>query len=284
MSKIRIVTDSTADLPKELIEKYGITIVPLKIHFNDVETYLDGVDLTPGEFYEKLRNSEKPPTTSQPPPGEFVSTYENLALKGAEEIISIHLSKKFSGTYQSACLAKNLVNEKVNVEVIDSQSVSMGMGLIVLAAAKAAQEGKSFQEILALVNDLINKMTIYFIVDTLDYLEKGGRIGKASYLLGSLLSIKPILEISDGEIHVYEKARGRSKAIERLLEIAQSKIKENSKVMCSLVHCDALPELMKLSNKVTEILNCEDLIISDMGGVIGTHVGPGTIGLIFYEI
>lgn len=284
MSTIRIVTDSTADLPLELVQEYNIKVVPLRVYFNE-ETYREGIDISPNQFYKKLKEYDKLPTTSQPPPGDFVAAYKQLVDEGAEYIFSIHLSKKFSGTYQCAFLAKSMVNDVIEVEVIDSRSATMGIGLVVLEAARAAKEGKSINEIKDLINKLINKIKVFFLVDSLENLQKGGRIGKASYLLGSLLNIKPILTVQDGEVHGYEKVRGREeKAFDRIVEILQSQIPQDSKVKCAIVHCDDLENAHKLKLKVLNTFNCPELLITEMGAVIGTHVGTGTIGVVYYVI
>jgi len=283
MSAIRVVTDSTADLPMVLVEEYNIAVVPLRVHFKD-ETYRDGIDLTPSQFIRKIKESEVLPTTSQPTPLEFVKTYEDLAAQGVKEIISIHLSSKMSGTYQSALIAKSMVSNKVQIEVIDSQLASMLIGLIVLEAAKAVQQGKTMEEITLLIDKLTKKMQSFFVVDTLEYLQKGGRIGKASSLLGTLLNIKPILNVSNGEVHAYEKVRGKGKAIDRIVEIARTKIPENGKIQCAIVHSDALDSALKLREKVIKELNCSEIIISELGAVIATHTGPGTFALFFFVI
>ncbi|MDK2822946.1 MAG: fatty acid kinase fatty acid binding subunit [Clostridia bacterium] len=283
MSKIRIVTDSTADLPVEIIKEYKITVVPLRVNFGN-QSFLEGRELTPNEFYKKLGNSENLPTTSQPSPGDFTDIFEELANENVEEIISIHLSRKLSGTYQSALLAKSLVTNKVKVEVIDSGLVSMGLGLVVLAAARAVQEGKKLQEILNIIHDVKGKIDTFFVVDTLDYLQKGGRIGKASQIVGSLLNIKPILTITNGEVHSFEKIRGKGKALDRLIEIAYSRVPANNKLLCAITHSNNLDTALNLHKKILNKLNCSEIIISDIGSVVGTHVGPGTVAFMYYVI
>lgn len=280
MGTVRIVTDSTADLPQELAEQYGIIIVPLKVMFEN-EVYRDGMDIDAADFYKRMREKHNTlPTTSQPSPGEFVAVYESLTLKG-NSVISIHISSALSGTFHSAQLAKTMVDSK-DIFVIDSRSVSMGLGLIVLAAAKAAKEGQNRKQILTLINDLIKKVNIFFVVDNLDYLEKGGRIGKAGALLGSLLNIKPILTIKDGQVAPLEKVRGKARALERMVDLAVDGYPQGSQLMCSVVHADDYISLMKLQDKVVKTLNCSEIIISELGPVVGTHAGPGTIGLVVY--
>lgn len=282
MSKIRIVTDSTADLPVDIIKQYNITVVPLRVNFGN-QSYLEGVELTTADFYEKLIKSDKLPTTSQPSPGDFVTVYRQLFKEGAEEIISIHLSKKLSGTYQSALLAKSMMEEDVKITVIDSQLVSMGLGLVVLNAAQAVSENKDNKEIYSIIDNVQQRMNTFFIVDTLDYLQKGGRIGKASSLIGSLLNIKAVLTIEAGEVHAFDKIRGKNKALDRILEIAVQK-SASQKIQCSIVHANSLETALKLREKLLNNLDCNEIIISNIGSVVGTHVGPGTVALLFHNI
>jgi len=283
MSKIKIATDSTADLPLDLIKQYDITVVPLTVNFGNT-SYLEGTEISPKDFYIKLSASEILPTTSQPSPGDFAAVFKELAQNGAEEIVSLHLSSKLSGTYQSALLGRSMVSDLIKVNVFDCQMVSMGLGLIVIAAARAAQEGKNIEEISRIIIDLKSKMNIYFVVDTLEYLQKGGRVGKASSIMGALLNIKPILTIAEGEVHPYEKVRGKGKAIERLIEIANLQIPSDQKIHCAIVHSSCLDTALKLHGKVLEQFNCTEIFISDIGAVVGTHVGPGTIAFMFYAL
>jgi len=282
MSKIQIVTDSTADLSIDLIKQFNITVVPLRVNF-DQETFLEGKELSPKDFYQKLTTVEKLPTTSQPSPGDFAAVYQELAANGVKEIISIHLSKELSGTYQSALLAKSMVAEQIKVTVIDSKLVSMGLGLVVLAAARAAREEKTQEEICKIIFEVQNKIKTFFVVDTLEYLQKGGRIGKASSIVGTLLNIKPILTIADGEVHTFEKIRGKGKALDRIMEIANENI-QGKKVQCAITHSNCLDTALKLHEKILNELNCTEIYISDIGAVVGTHVGPGTVALMFYTI
>ncbi|MFZ5639609.1 MAG: DegV family protein [Bacillota bacterium] len=279
MGAVRIVTDSTADLPRELAEQYGVVVVPLKVLFGQ-EVFRDGADLDAADFYSRLKKTPVLPTTSQPAPGEFVAVYERLTRRG-DSVISIHISSALSGTFHSAQLAKTMVDSK-DIFVIDSRSVSMGLGLIVIAAAKAAREGRTRKEILTLINDLINNIKVLFVVDSLEYLERGGRIGKASALLGSLLNIKPILALQDGLVTPLEKVRGKSRALDRLVELAGASYGPGRRLVCSIVHSDDYSSLMKLRDKIEVSLNSPDILISELGPVVGTHVGPGTVGIVVY--
>ena len=230
MSKIRIVTDSTADLNQELVEQYGIKVVPLEVLVEGT-AYKDKVDITNEEFYKILRAVKELPTTSQPSPAVFADAYRELAAEGAEHIISIHISSELSGTYQSSVLASGMVADTVTVHNFDSRTATMGLGLIVLSAARMVEAGKPLEDILAALRQIIAGTNIYFLLDSLDNLHKGGRIGKASHLFGSLLNIKPVLNLSDGVISAYEKVRGNkdNKALERLIEILAEKTCECSR-------------------------------------------------------
>jgi len=278
MNKVYIATDSTADLPLELINEYGITVVPLKVIFSGCEPLLDGVEIDTVEFYRRLVENREMPATSQPTPAEFAAAYGKLSAKGGK-IISIHLSSKLSGTCQSARMAKEMVSG-VDIEVIDSKLASMGLGLVVLEAAAAARAGKSKEEILDVINKLIPKIQVFFIVDSLDYLVRGGRIGKAQAFLGTILNIKPLLYLKEGIVNPHEKVRGKTRAIDRLVEIVEETA-GNKKIKCSLVHGNDPAGVEQLRQKLAAKLNCDEPVVTGLGAVIGTHVGPGVLGIVF---
>ncbi|MDD3653504.1 MAG: DegV family protein [Desulfotomaculaceae bacterium] len=279
MKKVFIVTDSTADLPKELCDVYNITVVPLKVVFNGFGPLLDGVDIDSEQFYHRLVEKRELSVTSQPTPAEFAATYQRLHAKGGS-IISIHISSAMSGTCQSARMGKDMVPD-ADIEVIDSRSVSMGLGQLVLAVACAACAGRSKQELLEIVQRLIPKMNVFFFVDSLDYLARGGRIGKAQAFLGTILNIKPLLFLKDGIVHPYEKIRGRTKAMNRLIQVVGEKT-GGKPIKCSLVHSNDPEGIKQLRQKIMAKLNCDEPIISTLGAVVGTHSGPGTLGVTFY--
>ena len=285
MSNIRIVTDSTADLAPELVERYGIKVVPLEVLVNG-KTYKDKIDITNEEYYEVLNTASVLPTTSQPSPAAFAETYRELAAEGAEHIISIHISSELSGTYQSSVLAASLVTDNVTVHSFDSRTAAMGLGLIVVSAARLLEEGKSLEDVKARVKYMIQNVDLYFLLNSLDNLHKGGRIGKASHLFGSLLNIKPILNLSDGEISAYEKVRGNkgNKAMERLIAILAEKIDPNRKVYCSVAYCDNLDIADYMVEKLKEKVDCDEFIYMQLGSVVSTHTGMGTVGLAFYQL
>ncbi len=280
MAQIRIATDSTADLPVALLREYDIAVIPLKIIFGE-KVYRENVDLSTQEFYEKLAVSDKLPATSQPSPGEFQEFYEELTKDGSA-VISIHISKLMSGTCQSAGIARATLAER-DITIIDSKLVSGALGIVVLEAARAAKAGKSKEEIMEIIHAMMKKVHIYLVVDTLEHLEKGGRIGKATAFLGAMLNIKPVLTIQDGLIAPYEKIRGKGKALDHIVELTKDYAEQHGNLRSMLMHANALEEAVKFHQKVSTESKCSEIIIADMGAVVGTHAGPGTIALFFYE-
>lgn len=273
---LRIVTDSSADLPPHLSEAYDIEVVPLKVHFGKT-TYREGKDLDNAQFYRLLSQAEQLPTTSQPSAGDFYAVYSRLTANG-DSVISIHISSKLSGTCQSAMAAKAMLPE-ADITVMDSLSVSMGHGIVVLAAAEAVQKGKSRDEVIALVERVINGIQIIFVVDTLEYLQKGGRIGGAASLLGTLLNFKPLLELRNGRVEPLERVRSRKKALRRALEVLTERFNGQGPLRMIGLHSQCPEEGERLAQKVRERLPCTSLHLAEIGPVIGTHAGPGTLGL-----
>ncbi|MZQ81664.1 DegV family EDD domain-containing protein [Paenibacillus sp. 5J-6] len=278
MTHIRIVTDSTADIPLAIRQELNIEMVPLKIHFGE-EQFLDAVTLKSEEFYPKLTSSPHFPRTSQPSPAEFLSLYQSLLEEPNTEIISIHLSSALSGTYQSALLASTMLEESTGkVHVVDSRTASYGIGALVVAAAKAAKAGQSSAEIIELVQRIRENFYIYFLVDTLEFLQKGGRIGKASALFGSLLNIKPILSIDgEGEVAAIDKVRGQKKAIARILELLAADVPNRRIPSIHIAHANNLEGAQLLREVITQQFEVEHVDYITLGPVIGAHAGPGTI-------
>jgi DegV family protein with EDD domain len=280
LQKLHIVTDSTADLPESLVREFDITVVPLHVIFGSGQSYLDGVEITTAEFYRRQKESTELSSTSQPTPSEFAAVYQKLAGSG-KSIISIHISSGMSGTVQSAVLASRMV-DGADIEVIDSKIVSMGLGIVVLEAAKCVREGKSKQEVIDVIRKTMEKMEIFFVVETLEYLARGGRIGKAQALIGAMLNIRPILTIKEGIVHPYEKIRGRTKSIDRLVQLVSERAADNP-VICSFVHSADPAGLEELRAKASAKLNLlYPPIESELGAVVGTHTGPGVLGIMFF--
>jgi len=259
-------------------EKWGVHVAPIYINFGE-RTYRAGIDLNDAEFYRLLAASKKLPTTAQPTAADFLDIYNRLADE-VDEIVTIVISHQMSATIQSAEMAKNQFN-KIPVHIIDSDSVSLGFGLMAIAAARAAEQGQDAQSILKLVDNLKKQMNVIFTVKTLEYLHKGGRIGGATAFLGSALDIKPILYISNGRIEPLEKQRTRKRAVSRLVELMEQKIGKQ-KAHIAILHGNVPDEAQQMEQIIRDRFNVDELMITDMGPVIGVHAGPGTLGLVFY--
>jgi DegV family protein with EDD domain len=282
VTRIAIVTDSGVNVPAEVQREYDIHIIPLKVTFGD-QTYRDGADLTTAQFYEMLEEASQLPTTSQPSAGDFVEVYSRLSGE-ADAIVSIHLSALLSGTVKSALTARQSVNH-VPIEVIDSRSASLGLGFVVMAAARAARQGGSLADVLAVAESLIPKISVLFVVDTLKYLHMGGRIGGASALLGSALKIKPLLQLSEGEVNPLERVRSKCRATERMLEIMAQRLEAeegDGLVHAAVAHADRLDEALALKEQVEARFEPAEFYLVELPPALGTHVGPGTLGLGWY--
>ena len=279
MGRIAIVTDSSANLPAELVEKYDIHVVPLKVAFGE-RVFRDGVDLTSREFYRMLREADDLPVTSQPSPGEFEELYARLA-PGVEAIVSIHISGALSGTVSSALAAKEAM-PSLPIHVVDSRTTTIALGFIVLEAAQIAAAEGSLGEVLARVRGMIPKVTMYGVLDTLEYLRRGGRIGRAASLLGSVLQIKPIIYLSDGVVDALERPRTKARAVRRMLEIMEEKVGADP-VHVAVLHADVPDEAEKLKEEVASRFRClEEPLVVELTPVLGTHSGPGVLGLSYY--
>ncbi|MDO3409387.1 DegV family protein [Saccharibacillus sp. CPCC 101409] len=271
-----IVTDSTADIPDELVERLGITVVPLKVMFGD-EALLDGFDIKAPEFYRRLVASNKLPTTSQPSPVEFTAAYQKILDENpGAPIVSIHISTGMSGTFQSATLGHSMLEQEADITLIDSRSASYGFGLMVVRAAEMARAGSTSREIEAEVERLKSARKLYFLVDTLEYLQKGGRIGKAAAVLGALLNIKPILSIDkEGVIYAVEKARGRKKALARVVELFKQDLGAAGRVDVAVGHTADPASADEILALLRQHFDVGEVVYSHIGSVVGTHVGPG---------
>ncbi|HEY4663067.1 MAG TPA: DegV family protein [Candidatus Humimicrobiaceae bacterium] len=281
MSKVAIITDSTSDLPVELAKELDIKIIPLTVIFGEESFLDDGKDITINDFYKKIRTSEKLPTTTQPTPKDFIEAYTDI-LKKSESIISIHISKKMSGTINSVEMAKKDMPDR-DIELIDSGYVSMALGFLVLKAAQMAKEGKSKEEILKSIYDLKPKIKVLFVPSTLEYLKKGGRIGKAKGLIASLLEIKPILTIHDGEVSQFKTARRWNQAKTELINSMKTMVKNPQNLIVSVGDSDAKEDAAEMYEKIKETFNPKKIFRVDIGAVVGTHLGPGGLCIIFYE-
>jgi DegV family protein with EDD domain len=279
MSKIIVVTDSTADIPKDYIDKLGIEVVPLIVNFSGT-VFLDGIDITPDIFYDKLKASAALPKTSQPSPDSFVEKYKEVFKKHGDDarIISIHISSKLSGTLQSATIAKNIMGENHEIYPVDSMNASMGLGLTVIKAAKLAQEGIEPKMIIESLQGDVEKTQLVAILETLDYLKKGGRISPARAFLGTMLNIKPIIHIVKGEVETLDKARGKKKGVVRMFEHMLSDVNKDKAVTVGYTQ-----DRKEAEEFAQEIKNAgvSEVIISQVGSVIGTYSGPGALALFY---
>jgi DegV family protein with EDD domain len=274
---IKIVTDSTAYLPVGTIQQYDIRVVPLYVHFGE-EAFKEGIELTDEQFYTRLKAAAALPTTSQPSAGEFHTVFQQLDDAG-HEIIVLTISSKLSGTWNSAMAAKEMLPGAA-ISVIDTLSTSVGLQIMVEAAVKAAAAGATRQEIADRIEGLKDKMHIWFVVDTLEYLAKGGRIGNAKAFLGTVLKVKPILALQDGAIEPLEQVRSKRKAVARMLELVEDYLGDKcAQATVAVTHALVEEEAKALAQEIRDRLGCGEPIVSNLGPVLGTHTGPGVLGI-----
>lgn len=278
MSKTAFVVDSTAYIPPDQVQQFDIKVIPQVLIWDD-ETMLDGVDIQPTAFYERLRDSKTMPTTSQATIGAFIEVFKPLVEAG-QSILAILVSDKLSGTIQSAEQAKAEFPD-AKIVIVDSESTAMALGFQVLAAARGARDGKSFEEVTEIARQAKRQTGVLLVVDTLEFLHRGGRIGGASRLLGTALSMKPVLELQDGVLDVVEKVRTRSKAQARLLDILEERIDGRPNLRLAVLHAAAEQQARDLLEIASNRLNPMETVLSEVSPVVGTHVGPGTLGLCY---
>ncbi len=275
---IRIITDSICDVPKEYVERYDIRVIPLTVNFGD-QSYKDGVDLTLKEFLDKLEKAEVLPTTSQVPPGEFLEAYREEIAKG-NKIISIHGSSQLSGTYSSAVIAADQAGGE-DIKVIDSSGITLGAGILAIKAARLAKEGMDQDGIVQEIEESKKRVKSFFILDTLKYLHKGGRLSLTASLAGSILNIKPILTVAHGKLELFEKARGIKKAISMLMDT----IKDNGWTLdgkvIGLNHIADPEHMSMLEEELRKEYGIKEIIRGEVGSVVATHGGPGAVAIHF---
>jgi DegV family protein with EDD domain len=277
MTSVAVVTDSTADLPSDLAAARGLTVVPLTVMLDD-QSYLDGVDITAADFYRRLESASGPATTSQPTPASFEEAYRRL-LKDHDQVVSIHISAKLSGTYAAAVQGARMTGAGDRIRVVDSEMVSMPLGLIVLAATSAAGAGAKAHEVAERVEDLRRQVGVFFVVATLEYLRRGGRIGAANALLGSVLQVKPVLTIRGGEVSPLERVRTQERAIARLVELVREQ--DRGRGLCAIVgHAASEDTAERIASEIEG--SCDTLLVQALGPVVGAHAGPGTVGVGYY--
>ncbi|MGI8926735.1 MAG: DegV family protein [Tepidiformaceae bacterium] len=275
---VRIVTDSTCDLAPAVAAEHGITVVPLTVFFGD-EELLDGINITADTFYERLVASPVLPRTSQPPVESFRQAYERLG-EDSGQIVSIHISSRLSGTVNSASVAREAVSHELQIELIDSYNVSLGLGAIVLVAAEVAQNGGTMAQVVEAARRAMDRVHVVAALDTLEYLQRGGRIGRARSLLGSLLSIKPLVHVEDGEVAPLERVRTRTRAVERLFEIATAE-RTLRRVDVACTGDDAQAEAF--IERMRPLMPHTEFHLGHLGPVVGVYTGPNALGLALLE-
>jgi DegV family protein with EDD domain len=278
-AKVAIVTDSTVNLPADVIKANNIYVIPQILNWEG-KSFLDQIDISTEEFYQRLPNSKDLPKTSQPAPGQFTEHFEKVA-EGAESIVAIFVSQALSGTIQSAHLGAEAMGD-YPVEIIDSRSVSLGLGLLVTAAARYAAEGHDYKEVAAYVRTLVPRIRVLFVVDTLEYLHKGGRIGGAKRLVGSMLSIKPVLGLEDGQIEPQAQIRTKKKAIQHMLDVVLGEMKGKKNIHAGVIHAAAPEDAAYIAEQVRASINPAELYVNELTPVIGANVGPGVVGMGYY--
>jgi DegV family protein with EDD domain len=271
---LRIVTDSVADIPPKIAEELAITVVPFYVRFGD-EVYRDRVDLSTEEFYRKLMSNRRIPVSSTPSPGEIAKVYDRLA-EETDEILSIHVSSKLTATYEVALQAREQMKRKCRVEIVDSLSGAMGEGLVVITAARKAQSGADLNQVADMAREAVLKSHVHMCFDTLEYLRRGGRIGRAQALLGSVLRVNPIVGVKDGEVHPFGRERSRAKAIDRLVDFVKSlpSVRE-----LAVEHATNRDEAEALADRLGALFARERIYISTVAPAVGVHVGPRVIAV-----
>jgi DegV family protein with EDD domain len=280
MSKIAIVTDSTAYIPADLVQKHNLTVTPQVLIWGE-ETFRDGVDIQPDEFYARLKTTKVMPTTSQVSPATMQSTFEGLIEKGYE-VLGIFVSARLSGTIQSALQAIDMMGTAgEKVKIVDSNTTAMAMGFQALTVARAVENGATMEDAVALAERARETTGVYFAVDTLEFLHRGGRIGGAQRFLGTALNMKPVLAVVDGRVEAVERIRTKGKALERVLELVMEQTKGKTPVRLATLHAAAEGEARTLLDKASKQLDATESILSTVSPVVGTHAGPGTVGLAY---
>lgn len=282
MRKVAIVTDSSACVPVQLVEEHGIRVVPIHLVFGN-QVYHDGLDITPPQFYALLKQAPHLPTTSAPSPGSYLEVYRELAQQH-QAILCITISARFSAINSSARLAAQMAKEilpELQIEVLDSGTAAMAQGFVVLAAARAAASGQDLAQVVAAARGVMPRVNIIAILDTLSYLAKGGRVPKIMAWVGSLLSIKPIMGMSQTNVGLLARARTKPQAVERILAIIEKRV-GNAPVHLAVVHTNVPQEAEELKTRVAAMLRCVELYVTEFTPVMGAHTGPGLLGFAYY--
>ncbi len=280
---IRIVTDSAGDLPQSYVERHNIKVVPIVIHFGE-DVYLDGETIDHKTFYRMIEERQSLPKTSQPSPGDFVTAYQEIVAAGdCEQIVSIHITSKLSGTYRSAKIAADIVKEEIPVTVFDSLGGSAGSGYMCIEAARMAEKGASVPEIIARMEQIRSEVNIFLTLDDLRFAQMSGRVGKLQGALVSLLNVKPIISLKNGELDAGEKVRSHRRAIERMLNLTAERVGD-APVNLGIVHAESLENAQALLAQAQARFNCQESFVNDLALGLAVQFGPGTLGIISYRV
>jgi DegV family protein with EDD domain len=278
MSKVAIVTDSSTNIPADIIKEHDLHIVPLTVIWED-ENYYDGVDITTTEFYNRLKTAKVMPSTSQPSVADFEALFRSLHEKG-NDILAILISEDLSGTISSATQAKKLLPE-ANIEIVNSKSIAMALGFPVLTAAKAAKGGASLTECKRIAEEACPKTGVIFVVETLEFLHRGGRIGGAKRFVGTLLNVKPILALEDGKVVSLDSVRTHKKALARVVELIEERTKGHKNIRLATLHGNNPDTAKDILEEASRKINPIEEVFSEVSPVVGTHTGPGVVGLAY---
>ena len=278
---IKIVTDSTCDLPQHYIDRYAITVVPIIIRFGET-SYMDGVDIDPPTFYSMIEERQALPQTSQPSPGDFAQVYRELG-KITDHILSIHVTSKLSGTFHSAQMAAKMVQDEVTVTTFDSFGGSAGLGYMCVEAARMVENGATIDEILTRLEHIRAEVNIFMTLADLRFAQMSGRVGRLQGTLAALLNVKPLIALQDGVIEVVEQVRTRRRVLNRMLALTAEHVGDNV-VNLSVIHAQARQEAEKLFDRAREALRCQESYIHELGLGLAVNLGPGTLGIVTYRV
>ena len=284
MTKVAIVTDTTACIPREQVARYDIEIVPVQLIFED-KTYRDGIDISPTEFYTLMRQADKLPTTSSSSPAPYLEAFRKASQR-AKSVLCLTEPSKFSAMYTSALVAKDMAKTaipEVALEVIDCTTAAAGQGLVALAAAKAAASGGNLSEVTEKAKDIMHRVNLFAMLDTLHYLVKSGRVPQAAAMFNSLLKIKPIFSLNHADAHTVALPRTIPSAIKRLLKLMEPKVEEGQPLHVAVMHANALDKAEALKNRISAHFDCAELFVTEFTPVMGVHTGPGLFGIAFYS-
>ena len=282
--RVAIVTDTTACVPPELVAQYEIEVVPIQLIVNN-KTYLDGIDIKPTEFYTLLRQSKKIPTTSASSPENYIKAFRAAGRK-APAILCLTEPSRFSAMFNSANVARNIISEELpdtTIEILDCTTAAAGLGLVVLAAARAAAEGKPLEEVKEIAKKVMDRTNLLASLDTLQYLARSGRVPQAAAMVNSILNIKPVFALDHSDAHTVALPRTMKSAVNRMLKLMKSMVKKGRPLHVAVIHADALEQATAFKNRIAAQFECREIYITEFTPVMGVHTGPGLIGAAFYE-